>query len=107
MKYARRAGWQAHWVRNGHPEHMWQKRFYDFRVWSGNKGVEKLPSVRCNPWGCLGVSHLAEFHLPDNNPNTPTPLVVPTYTFPLTIMGVMNLLPAPKLSRPLAAWVVL
>jgi len=31
-----------------------------------------------------------------SNPNTPTPVVVPTYTFPLTIMGVMNLLPFPK-----------
>ncbi len=31
-----------------------------------------------------------------SNPNTPTPFVVPTYTFPLAIVGVMNLFPAPN-----------
>lgn len=31
-----------------------------------------------------------------NNPNTPTPLVVPTNTFPLAIIGVMYLFPLPK-----------
>ena len=31
-----------------------------------------------------------------SNPNTPTPLVVPTYTFPFVIIGVMNLFPAPN-----------
>lgn len=31
-----------------------------------------------------------------NRPNTPTLLVVPTYTLPWAIVGVMNLLPAPK-----------
>ena len=34
--------------------------------------------------------------LPDSNPNTPTPLVVPTYTFPFAIIGVMYLFPLPK-----------
>ena len=38
-----------------------------------------------------------------NNPKTPTPVVVPTKTFPFAIMGVMNLFPFPKLSRPFAA----
>lgn len=33
-----------------------------------------------------------------NNPNTATPLVVPTYTCPCAIIGVMNLFPAPKVS---------
>ena len=31
-----------------------------------------------------------------SSPNTPTPLVVPTNTFPFAIIGVMNLFPAPK-----------
>jgi hypothetical protein len=32
-------------------------------------------------------------------PNTATPLVVPTYTRPFAIIGVMNLFPAPNWSR--------
>src|SRR3989442_6744342 len=43
----------------------------------------------------------------DNKPNTATPFWVPTYTLPLTITGVMNLFPFPKLSRPFAACVLL
>src|SRR5438105_12235627 len=35
--------------------------------------------------------------------NTATPFVVPTYTCPLTIVGVMNLFPAPNPSRPAGA----
>lgn len=31
-----------------------------------------------------------------NSPNTPTPFVVPTYTFPFAIIGVMYLFPLPK-----------
>jgi len=31
-----------------------------------------------------------------NKPKTPTPAVVPTYTFPFAIIGVMNLFPFPK-----------
>ena len=42
-----------------------------------------------------------------SNPNTATPFGVPTNTLPLAIMGVMNLLPLPKWSRPLAAWLLL
>ena len=34
-----------------------------------------------------------------SSPNAPTPLVVPTYTLPLAMVGVMNLLPAPNWSR--------
>jgi hypothetical protein len=40
------------------------------------------------------------------SPNAPTPLVVPTYTFPLAIVGVMNLLPVPNWSRA-PAWLLL
>lgn len=35
-------------------------------------------------------------YLAESKPKTPTPLVVPTYTFPLAIIGVMNLFPLPK-----------
>lgn len=34
-----------------------------------------------------------------SNPNTATPFCVPTNTLPFAIIGVMNLLPGPKLSR--------
>jgi hypothetical protein len=37
-------------------------------------------------------------------PNAATPFVVPTYTRPLTMVGVMNLFPGPNASRPAAAW---
>ncbi|MGH9641079.1 MAG: REP-associated tyrosine transposase, partial [Terriglobales bacterium] len=29
--------------------HVWQKRFYDFNVWSGRKRVEKLRYMHRNP----------------------------------------------------------
>ncbi len=43
----------------------------------------------------------------DNKPKTATPFWVPTYTLPFTTIGVMNLFPLPKLSRPFAAWLLL
>ncbi len=42
-----------------------------------------------------------------SRPNTATPLGVPTYTLPLTTIGVMNLLPLPNVSRPPLAWLLL
>ena len=49
------------------------------------------------PVGALGPKRL----------KTATPVAVPTKTRPLTIVGVTNLLPAPKASRPAAAWLEL
>jgi hypothetical protein len=43
---------------------------------------------------------------PASNPKAPTPFVVPTYTFPFAMVGVMNLLPAPNWSR-VPAWLLL
>lgn len=31
------------------PQHVWQKRFYDFNVWSARKRVEKLRYMHRNP----------------------------------------------------------
>jgi putative transposase len=31
------------------PEHIWQKRFYDFNIWSDRKRVEKLRYMHRNP----------------------------------------------------------
>jgi len=31
------------------PQHIWQKRFYDFNVWSNRKHVEKLRYMHRNP----------------------------------------------------------
>jgi putative transposase len=31
------------------PQHIWQKRFYDFNVWTGRKRVEKLRYIHRNP----------------------------------------------------------
>ncbi len=42
-----------------------------------------------------------------SRPKTATPLGVPTKTLPFAIIGVMNLLPAPKWSRPALAWLLL
>lgn len=41
-----------------------------------------------------------------SNPNTATPVCVPTYTLPFAIIGVMNLFPGPNWSRPFAAWLL-
>src|SRR5258707_15849169 len=31
------------------PQHIWQKRFYDFNVWSQGKRIEKLRYMHRNP----------------------------------------------------------
>jgi putative transposase len=31
------------------PQHIWQKRFYDFNVWTERKRIEKLRYVHRNP----------------------------------------------------------
>jgi putative transposase len=31
------------------PQHIWQKRFYDFNIWTGRKRVEKLRYMHGNP----------------------------------------------------------
>ena len=31
------------------PQHIWQKRFYDFNVWTARKRVEKLLYMHRNP----------------------------------------------------------
>jgi putative transposase len=31
------------------PQHIWQKRFYDFNVWSERKRIEKLRYMHRNP----------------------------------------------------------
>jgi putative transposase len=36
-------------ARAAHPEHVWQKRLYDFHVWSERKRVEKLRYMHRNP----------------------------------------------------------
>jgi putative transposase len=33
----------------GRPQHIWQKRFYDFNVWTARKRVEKLRYIHRNP----------------------------------------------------------
>jgi putative transposase len=37
------------WVEPASPRHFWQKRFYDFNVWSRRKEVEKLRYMHRNP----------------------------------------------------------
>jgi len=34
---------------DSHPERVWQKRFYDFNVWSERKHIEKLRYMHRNP----------------------------------------------------------
>jgi hypothetical protein len=56
-----------------------------------------LPAARPAPSGTFPHARLISppYFFP-SNPNTPTPSVVPTYTLPFAIIGVMNLFPAPK-----------
>ena len=37
------------WAEAEPPRHFWQKRFYDFNVWSRRKEVEKLRYMHRNP----------------------------------------------------------
>ena len=39
------------------PKHFWQRRFYDFNVWSGKKVREKLEYMHANPVKRKLVSH--------------------------------------------------
>lgn len=39
------------------PEHLWQRRFYDFNVWSAKKLREKLQYMHLNPVKRALVSH--------------------------------------------------
>jgi putative transposase len=41
------AGQTSLW--DGNVEHFWQRRFYDFNVWSDNKRIEKLRYMHRNP----------------------------------------------------------
>jgi REP element-mobilizing transposase RayT len=34
---------------DANPEHFWQRRFYDFNVWSDRKRIEKLRYMHRNP----------------------------------------------------------
>jgi hypothetical protein len=41
---------QGHlWTEDPGEEHVWQRRFYDFPVWTENKRVEKLRYMHRNP----------------------------------------------------------
>ena len=46
MRPRRRAGQARLWEEQ---EHLWQKRYYDFNVWSERKRVEKLNYMHLNP----------------------------------------------------------
>ncbi len=37
------------WAERASPRHFWQKRFYDFNVWSRRKEIEKLRYMHRNP----------------------------------------------------------
>ncbi len=45
----RAANGQAELWSQAGPRHFWQKRFYDFNVWSRRKEVEKLRYLHRNP----------------------------------------------------------
>lgn len=57
ISFARRVLAQAKWRRNPAqaslfdrtPQHIWQKRFYDFNVWTVRKRVERLRYMHRNP----------------------------------------------------------
>ena len=55
------------------------------------------------PCQSMGIAETLLHSSYGSSPKTPTPFVVPTYTLPFAIVGVMNLFPLPKWSRPPAA----
>src|SRR5581483_11735081 len=36
-------------IPGGTPRHIWQRRFYDFNVWTDHKRIEKLRYIHRNP----------------------------------------------------------
>ena len=62
-------------------------------VWRGMRAPAARRTVGSTLYGLL-------------NPNTATPFVAPTYTCPCAIIGAMNLLPGPNVSR-VPAWLLL
>jgi putative transposase len=44
-----RAGQQALWPESDDDHQFWQRRFYDFNVWSKSKRIEKLNYMHANP----------------------------------------------------------
>ena len=73
-----------------------------------HKIVGSYPAVRAEALtyqSCPDTCFVATRHC--KSPNTATPVGVPTSTLPSITIGVMNLFPLPKLSRPLAAWLLL
>ena len=47
VRRRKRPGQTTLWDSN--PEHFWQRRFYDFNVWSNRKRTEKLRYLHRNP----------------------------------------------------------
>jgi putative transposase len=47
VRRRKRLGQTSLW--DGNPEHFWQRRFYDFNVWSDRKRIEKLRYMHRNP----------------------------------------------------------
>jgi putative transposase len=45
----RRRNWAQAALFESRPQHIWQKRFYDFNVWTARKRVEKLRYMHRNP----------------------------------------------------------
>ena len=45
----RRAPWQPYLWEDAAPHHVWQRRFYDFNVWTERKRIEKLRYMHRNP----------------------------------------------------------
>ncbi len=58
---------------------------------SGKPGLVKI-----DQWPKAELRLSPDSHFPLSSPNAPTPVVVPTYTLPLMISGVINLFPAPN-----------
>src|SRR6266481_738704 len=47
VRRRQRPGQASLWEAN--PEHFWQRRFYDFNLWSDHKRIEKLRYMHRNP----------------------------------------------------------
>src|SRR5882757_3636415 len=90
--------------------------FFMLRFPDAQPTVSNGTAARCRPYAAGSAPPSLGFCNADvvrpacrqcSNPNTATPVVVPTNTLPSAIVGAMNLLPVPKWSRPLAAWLLL
>jgi putative transposase len=60
LKALFRTGFPNYWATIDAADPIWQRRYYDFNIWTRQKVEEKLAGTwRASPWACRFSGHLA------------------------------------------------